>query len=204
MEGVIDGISNYIQPKEAFPKYTYEELMSMPYDNLYNLHSKLTLRRLNSGVKQEAFGNLTVDATPNKLGEASLHFAPLPSGSQNEDMNYVASNTEVLKMSLIGLEDLIRLLKHYSSLGSGNKLNALNGATTMAMADIAVKMGFGYVRTKRQESGEGRVRFITASLEKLVSNISHYEEALKRLELFGKKKGITPASIRAEIIASYK
>ena len=204
MEGIFDGISKYIQPKETFPKYTYEELMAMPYEALYALHSKFTEQRLGKNYgEQMAFGNLTIDAAPNKSGEANLHFAPLPGSQQNkDDLNYTATPTETLKLSLIGLEDLINLIKHYSTPESGDRLRTLNGTTTMAMAEIAAKMGFSYARMRRQDSGEGFMRSVTASLEKLSANIPHYEETLKRLESLAKKKGITPSSIRAEIIAA--
>ncbi len=138
---------------------SFNELLAMPYDRLYELHSAVTLRKRGSwaslprflgGEDELGFGNITVDKLPNKKGEAYMHVAPLPTTKVIDEFTYVPENpTEALKFALITAEDLLNLVNFYATLQVNNPEQVplmLVGQTHPAMAEVAKSSGFSIRR----------------------------------------------------------
>jgi hypothetical protein len=199
----IPDISRFILNDIVTIQLTDEELAQLSYSELYKLHGEITKRKLDAGYpKQIAFGNLSLDAKPNRNGEAEIHFAPLPSSTRSErDFNYKLSDPlDFLKISLIGLEDIISLIQYIQSGINPNIPKRIIGKTNSKLAEIAVKLGFEYVQEKDDDSLHGIIRKVAVDVEKLLQQLPGFEYRLALLQRKAARKGITPQMIRTEII----
>lgn len=198
-------ISKFHREVNSIREYSQEELLTMPYDDLYALHGQLTISRLEGrNPKQLGFGNLTTDQRPNSQGEAALHFAALPDNTvQKKDFSYETEGHEdLLKLSLMGMEDMINRLRYYQSGKATRVPKYLTGKTNSASADNAIKMGFkNNYNIDKTETLHGLIRFIIADVESMIQNLPELETRFNTLKEYAeRKKGITLQQIRAEII----
>lgn len=209
----------FIQEVPSAGEMSFTELLALPYAQLYELHTAVTLKKRGSwpslpkflgGEQELGFGNITVDKMPNRKGEASLHVAPLPTTKVIDEFTFIPANrNEVLKFALLTAEDLLHLIAFYAELAQKKPQlvpTMLVGQTHDAIADIAVNLGFSIRRQHEHNDIEelgGIIKFVEVSVPQLLALKPILERRLETTERIARTRQIFSQQIRAEIIYKY-
>ncbi|CAN5117517.1 hypothetical protein BH09PAT2_BH09PAT2_04910 [soil metagenome] len=180
-----------------------ENLYDMNYQQLYDLHTRLTLtRRSIWDFNQIGFGLLTADDKPNNHGISHIHMAPYMDTKQSTDDPIYSFKKPVdrLKMQVMMTEDVANLIRYYDAFNRHERPHMLEARTYPDLAENFKKLGFA-IQIDKKDTEHGMFPVFESSFDELVSKQDNFIQMQKELcDQAAREYRLTPEAIRIDAI----